>query len=236
MKILAVIPARGGSKGIPGKNIRHLGGIPLLAWSLDAARSADSIEEIIISTEDTEIAAVAASLGAEPLFLRPADLAADHTPTLPVLQHILERFADSGRNFDAICLLQPTSPFRPPGFVEAAIQKFLNSGADSLISVRKVPDEFNPHWIFEEGESGFLRLATGEDSIIPRRQELPPAYQRDGSVYLTKAEVIMEQNSLYGKKITWLENTSAIHVNLDLPSDWDEAERLLEKWNYGRMA
>lgn len=230
MNILAVIPARGGSKGIPGKNIRLLGGKPLLAWSLEAARAANSVQEVIVSTEDAQIAKVAAALGAEPPFLRPAALAADQTPTLPVVQHLLDEFKRSGKIFDAVCLLQPTSPFRMPGFVETAIQKFLNSGADSLISVRKVPDEFNPHWIFEEGESGFLKLATGEETIITRRQDLPPAYQRDGSVYLTRTDVILEEKSLYGKKIAWLENQSPLHVNLDLPPDWEEAERLLPAW------
>ena len=230
MKLLAVIPARGGSKGIPGKNIKVLGGRPLIAYSISSALEETALSRILVSTEDPEIASVACAFGAEVPFLRPAELAADTTPTLPVLQDILQKLKIEGEEYDALCLLQPTSPFRLKGFIGEAIQKFIASEADALVSVKKVPAEFNPHWVFEPGPGGFLQLATGEEQIIPRRQDLPPAYYRDGSLYLTRTSVILKQNSLYGKKIAWIENTSPWFVNLDTMKDWAEAEQQVEDY------
>jgi CMP-N,N'-diacetyllegionaminic acid synthase len=230
LKLLALIPARGGSKGIPGKNIKSLGGLPLIGYTIQAALREAAISSLLVSTEDPEIAAAAGELGAAVPFLRPAELAGDKTPTLPVIQDVLSRLQEMGQSFDAVCLLQATSPFRLPGLIGDAIQRFRESGADSLVSVRQVPAEFNPHWVFEPGPEGFLRLSTGEDELIPRRQDLPPAYYRDGSVYLTRSSVIMEQNSLYGKKIAWLENKSPWFVNLDTLEDWHEAENQVQAY------
>ena len=130
--------------------------------------------------------------------------------------------------FDAVCLLQPTVPFRQVSDIQNAIQKFKKSGADSLISVREVPHVFNPHWVFElEKESPFLKIATGEKEIIPRRQELPKAYHRDGSIYLTKREIVINQQSLYGKKIGFQIIENSPNINIDTMEDWKKAERFL---------
>ena len=226
MKILGLIPARGGSKGIPGKNIKPLHGKPLLQYTFESAKESKLLSKLILSSDDAEILAVANEMGLETPFIRPAALAEDNTSSLEVVQHALKFFAQKGENFDAVCLLQPTTPFRRKGLVDEAIEKFVSRNFDSLLSVREVPSEYNPHWIFEE-KDGQLQIATGETEIISRRQELPKAYHRDGAIYLTRTEVLLEQNSLYGKNIGFIDTTGDPYVNIDTVQDWEEAERLL---------
>ncbi|MDX1761115.1 MAG: acylneuraminate cytidylyltransferase family protein [Christiangramia sp.] len=226
MKILGLIPARGDSKGIAGKNIKALGEKPLLQYTFETAKNAASLSKLVLSSDDPEIVRVAERMGLEAPFRRPAALSEDDTPTLVVVQHALSFFAQKGENFDAVCLLQPTTPFRKMGLIDRAISKFVEGDYDSLVSVREVPAEFNPHWVFEK-ENGGLKIATGEKEIISRRQELPKAYHRDGAIYLTKTEVLLEQNSLYGKNIGFIDTTGDPYVNIDTVQDWEEAERLL---------
>lgn len=227
MRILAVIPARGGSKGLPGKNIKNLAGKPLLAYSAEAAFRSKLITKTILSTDDEQIAQVGKDLGLEVPFLRPSELALDHTPTVPVIQHALS-FMEKEDIFDAICLLQVTSPFRKEGLIDEAISKFIESKADSLVTVLRVPDHFNPHWTFEADTEGNLKIATGENELITRRQNLPPAYFRDGSIYLVKKEVLMG-GSLYGKRMSYFENDPKYYVNIDTIEDWVKAENLILK-------
>ena len=226
MKILAIIPARGGSKGIPGKNIRLLNGIPLLVYTFEAAQKAKNITRLVLNTDDEEIAQVGIQLGLDVPFLRPSELAQDNTPTLPVVQHMIAELEKENQYFDAVCLLQTTSPFREEGMIDAAIEKFMKSGADSLVSVQPVPHEYNPHWVFEPNEEGMLQIATGESEIISRRQDLPEAFIRDGALYITRTEII-KQGSLYGDKTAYYLHTPPFHVNLDTEEDWNKAERLL---------
>lgn len=229
--ILAIIPARGGSKGIPGKNIKLLGGKPLLQYTVEAARESRLLSRVILSSEDTAIIEVAKALEVEVPFVRPAHLATDRSGSLEVVQHSLEYFKERGVFFDAVCLLQPTTPFREPGSIDTAIAQFLSKDFDSLISVRKVPDEFNPHWVFEPNKNGSLKVATGEKEIINRRQDLPSAYFRDGSIYLTKTNVILKQNSLYGNKIGYVVSEGEKYVNVDTTKDWERAETLINMKN-----
>ncbi len=228
-KILAIIPARGGSKGIPGKNIKLLGGKPLLEYTVDSARESRLLSRVILSSDDEAIISLAKSIGLEVPFVRPAHLATDLSGSLELVQHALTFFKDNGALFDAVCLLQPTTPFREKGSIDAAIQRFIDKEVDSLVSVREVPAEFNPHWVFEADETGCLHIATGEKEIIKRRQELPVAYFRDGSIYLTKTEVILKQESLYGDTIGYIISKNKQFVNLDTPEDWERAEWILKK-------
>ncbi len=228
MKILAIIPARGGSKGVPGKNIKLLNGKPLLAYTAEIALQSKYLTEVIVSTEDEQISTVAKSLGILVPFIRPMELAHDHTPTLDVIIHALNWYESQNVFFDAVCLLQATSPFRTVEFLDEAIEKFISSGCDSLISVQKVPHEYNPHWTFEVNENGNLKIATGETEIIPRRQELPVAYHRDGSIYITKTEVLLKAHSLYGKSIAFIESDGAFYVNIDTMEDWKRAEKMIQ--------
>ena len=229
MRILAIIPARGGSKGVPGKNIKLLNGKPLLAYTSEIALQSKQLAEVIVSTEDAQIIEVAKRLGLQVPFIRSMALAQDDTPTIDVIVHALEWYEEQAVFFDAVCLLQVTSPFRTVEFLDQAIQKFIQSGCDSLVSVQKVPHEYNPHWTFEENAEGNLQLATGENEIISRRQELPVAYHRDGSIYITKTEVLLNQNSLYGKSIAYIESESQFYVNIDTLEDWEKAEMMIQK-------
>lgn len=228
MKVLALIPARGGSKGVPRKNIKNLCGKPLIQYTIDAALVSGVVDEVMVSTEDEEIAQVAKQLGASVPFMRPQQLAGDKSPTIDAVVHVLETYQKMGKNFDAVCLLQATNPLRTAETIRKSIAEFQRTNADSLLSVREVPHEFNPHWTFEEGtEKGLIHIATGEDEIIPRRQELPKAYYRDGAIYLTKTSVILGQKSLYGKKVAFINLEGEPHVNIDTMADWNKAEQLV---------
>ena len=225
MKILALIPARGGSKGIPRKNIKELQGKPLITYSIETGLACPLIDQVVVSTEDREIAAISKAAGAEVPFLRPQELARDQSPTIDLVVHALLFFKEKNINYDAICLLQPTVPFRNEVDLIAVIEKFINSDADSLITVRKVPHIYNPHWIYEQDpESGFLKTTISDQLRIKRRQDLPQAYHRDGSVYLTKSEVVLKQRSLYGQKIIHHEMSASPNINIDTMNDWQQAE------------
>ena len=227
MKILGVIPARGGSKGVPRKNIKILGGKPLIYYTIESASESRSLTHFMVSTEDIEIARVCERVGVAVPYLRPAELAQDSTPTLPVLKHALEYYLDQGVTFDAVCILQATSPFRPKGMIDACIEKFIQSGADTLISVKKVPDHYNPHWVFEKTEKDLYKISTGEKQIIPRRQQLPDTFYRDGMVYLVKSELILRENTLFGTKISAFP-TEGHYINIDTLEDWRLAETFFE--------
>lgn len=229
MRILGLIPARGGSKGVPGKNIKLLGEKPLIQYTSDIALKSDFLSKVILSSDDDKIISVAKNIGLEVPFKRPNKLAEDQSPTLPVILHALEYFESKGEFFDAVCLLQVTSPFRTVSFLDKAIQQFIEKGTDSLVSVLEVPHEYNPHWTFELDENNLLKIATGEDDIITRRQSLPKAFHRDGSLYITKTSVLKEQNSLYGKTISHIESPKELYVNIDTLEDWRKAEKLVNE-------
>lgn len=230
MKILGLIPARGGSKGIPFKNRKELLGKPLLQYTIEAALGSKMLDSVVFSSEDATLINLAKSMGAEVPFVRPAELATDTASSIDVVKHTLEALASLGRNYDAVCLLQVTNPFRTSKFVDQAISKFKEAGTDSLVSVLSVPHEFNPHWVYEVSEKNTLKLATGESEIIKRRQDLPAAYYRDGSIYITRSEVITRQSSLYGKEIAYIESNAERHVNIDTMQDWEKAVILAEKF------
>jgi CMP-N,N'-diacetyllegionaminic acid synthase len=230
MRVLGLIPARGGSKGVPRKNIRPLAGRPLLHYSIDAARAAADVSRVIVSTEDEEIAQLSRSAGAEVPFLRPAGLASDHTPMLPVVRHAIEQLESGGDSFDAVAILQPTSPIRRAGLIDECVRLLVENHADSVITVVPVPDEFNPHWVYQVAdEQPFLKLSVGEGEPIARRQELPQAYHRDGSVYVVRRDVVIELNSLYGRRIVGCILDRGSAVNIDTPEDWIAAEGLVAR-------
>lgn len=231
MKILGLIPARAGSKGVPGKNIKLLGVKPLIAYSIEAAMAATNITDVVVSTDGDAIADVARKYGVEVPFLRPASLASDTASSIEVVLHALTELERLNREYDAVCLLQPTYPFRRAADIDKAIIRFLESDADSLISVLPVPHEHNPHWVFEPDAENHLRIATGETEIIKRRQDLPKAYFRDGSIYLTKTSVLRELKSFFGKHMSYMENNPEWYVNIDTPEDWVLAEEKVKRWN-----
>ncbi len=226
-RVLGLVPARGGSKGIPRKNIRLLGGRPLLAYTATAALAASRLTRVVLSTEDPEVAETGTQCGLDVPFLRPVDLAQDATPSLAVVQHALRWLEARGERYDAVCLLEPTSPLRSAEEIDACIALLEQSGADAVVTVRRVPDELNPHWTYLPDAAGFLRLSTGEATPLPRRQDLPPAYHRDGSVYVTRRDVALDRNSMYGDRLIGYVVADRPWVNIDTAADWARAEALV---------
>jgi len=227
MRVLGIVPARGGSKGVPGKNIRILCGKPLLQYTAEAAQAARLLSRVILSTDSEEIAKVGESCDLEVPFLRPPELAEDETPMLPVVQHAVRWMENQGERFDAICLLQPTNPMRRAEHIDDCIRLLQKTEADAVMTILPVPAEHNPHWVYFPNESGLLNLSTGEAAPIPRRQELPVAYHREGSVYVTRRDVLMDKNSFYGERLAGYQIDAELSVNIDRPQDWARAEGLL---------
>lgn len=232
MKVLGLIPARGGSKGIPNKNKKLLNGKPLLQYTIDTALKAELLNTVVFTSEDETLIRLASEMGAEVPFQRPDDLATDTASSIDVVKHAIKTLSEKGLDFDAVCLLQVTNPFRQALLIDAAIKKFKEVGTDSLVSVLKVPHEYNPHWVFEASEGNTLKISTGESQIIKRRQDLPDAFIRDGAIYLTKIDVLLKQNSLYGNSISYIESDAGRHVNIDTPNDWELAEKLVTKLKF----
>lgn len=226
MRVLGLIPARGQSKGVTRKNARLLGGRPLLAYSAEAACASARLDAVVLTTDDPELAELGRSCGLAVPFLRPAELARDETPMVPVVQHALGWLEGQGERFDAVCLLQPTVPFREPGEIDRCVESLESSGADTVITVAPVPSAYNPHWVFVREEAGYLRLSTGEPRPIARRQDLPRAWHRDGSVYVTRRDIVMRDGSLLGPRLVGVEIARETHINIDSPDDWSAAEAI----------
>lgn len=195
--ILALIPARGGSKGLPRKNILPLLGKPLIGWTIEQARASELLDEIVVSTDDAEIAETAAVFGAPMPFMRPAALASDTSLTLDVVEHALAFYADHGRTFDYLALLEPTSPLRAPGDIDAAIATLVDAQhrSASLVSVGEVHME-HPS-IVKRIENGFVAPYDREAAKVTRRQDLPAAYFPYGVIYLARLRELVETRSFY---------------------------------------
>lgn len=230
--ILAIIPARGGSKGIPRKNIKSFAGYPLIAWSIAAAKQSKLVTRIIVSTDDEEIAAVAREWGAETPFLRPAELAQDKTTDLPVFEHALKWLEEvEGYRPDMVVQLRPTSPFRPHGMVDAAVQILLNHhAADCVRGV--VPAAQNPFkmWRFHGEDKPLEQLLKVEGIAEPYnapRQILPPVYWQTGHIDAIRTGTIVDKKSLTGDVIYPLVIDPKYTVDIDTPADWVKYEAVI---------
>ncbi len=222
--VLGLVPARGGSKGIPRKNVRPLAGRPLLAYAADAARGSGVIDRVVLSTDDPEIRAVGLACGLEAPFLRPADLAADDTPMLPVVEHAVRALGDLGWAAEIVVLLQPTSPLRRPAHIARAVDELRQTGADSVVSVVELPLHLSPDYVMRI-EDGRLVNFLAEGARVTRRQDARPAYVRDGTVYAVRVETLRGHGSLYGPNCRPLVLAASESLTIDTPEDWVEAER-----------
>jgi N-acylneuraminate cytidylyltransferase len=196
LEILGIIPARGGSKGVTRKNVRPLCGHPLLCYTIAAAQGSRLLTRVVVSTEDAEIADVAAQAGCE-VVDRPAEMARDDSPTLPAAQHaVLAVEAQIGRKLDHVVILQATTPFRSSADIDACLEKLISTGADCVVSVRQAHEVHASKLKKLEGD-GLLPYLMEEVEGV-RRQDLPPCYVRNGGIYATRRGVLMEQGSIYG--------------------------------------
>jgi N-acylneuraminate cytidylyltransferase len=218
---LAIIPARGGSKGIPGKNLRLVGGKPLLAWSIEHARQAPSVRRIVVSTDDAAIAAVARENGAE-VVLRPAELSGDTASSESALLHVLDQLKESeGYEPERVVFLQATSPIRQPGEVQSAIDTFEREGADSLLSVCPV------HGFVWRNDKGTVSSFSYDHLNRPRRQDAPEDLVENGSIYIFKTWVLRKLNNRLGGRIALHRMDPLDSFQIDESGDIELIEHLM---------
>ncbi len=235
VKILGVITARGGSKGIPGKNIKNLCGLPLIAYTIKSAKESGVFDRIILSTDDEKIADVAKKYGCEVPFMRPAELAQDGTPHLPVMRHAVEWLKENENyNPDLVAILQPTAPLRQPWHIKEALDLLLKQEADSVVAVSEIPGHYSPYWAVTCDESGLGKLFIGDPikKRIPRRQSFPQkTYSNSGILYMFKTELLFdkEEPNFYGDKVAIYPVDEKYCINIDEPSDWELTEKALKE-------
>ena len=226
MKTLVVIPARGGSKGIPHKNIKRLNGKPLIIYTIEAARKVFADENILVSTDDDETKSIAESTGLEVPFLRPPYLSTDTATTYDVLIHALEYKISKGFNPDIILLLQPTSPFRTSQHIEEAL-KLYNNSLDMVVSVKLTNS--NPYYtLFEENNKGYLKKLKNKN--FTRRQDVPNVYEYNGALYVINVSSLKQKEiALFDKVIKYEMNEYNSH-DIDTKLDWFLAEKIIENY------
>jgi CMP-N-acetylneuraminic acid synthetase len=219
--VLAVITARGGSKGLPRKNVLRLAGRPLIAWTVAAAIAARSVGRIVVSTDDSEIAEAARAAGAETPFLRPAELATDTAGTIDVLRHAVGECP----GFDHVLLLQPTSPLRTAEDIDAAFLRLQESGAPSCVSVCEVHE--SPWLMYRHDADGRLRRLLPEPATGLRRQDLPSIYRLNGAIYLARTDWFIASGRLLSPDTVGFVMPTERSVDIDTLADFERAERLL---------
>ena len=229
MNILAVIPARGDSKSIPRKNIVKVNGKPLISYTISAALEVDCLTDIVVSTEDPEIAEISKKLGAQVPFIRPLSLASDDSQSFPVIEHALH-FMEKVRGFkyDAILMLQPTSPLRTSKHINDSIDLFNSEKCDSVVSIASVGGNHPLRMKRFEGNKLVNYIDQGFWDMRPR-QILPDVYIRNGAIYLIRRDVIIEQSQLIGTMCLGYVMSDIQSVNIDTPIDLMVAELLLKK-------
>jgi len=227
MNIVAIIPARGGSKGIPRKNIKEVCGKPLIAHIVETALKVRELDRVIVSTEDKEIAEIAQKWGAEVPFLRPKELARDETPTLPVLQHAV-KYLEEMENYrpDIVVLLYATSPLLRAERVSEAIKMLKNGGFDSVLSV---VEDMGHYWIEKGGK--YERLYP---KVVKNRQFTKPLFKENGAIYVYKKDILMKEDKIDGGKRGLLIMQKEESIDIDEPIDFEIAEFLMRRGEYGK--
>lgn len=226
--VLALVPARGGSKGIPDKNIRPLAGMTLLEYAARAAAESQVVSRAVLSTDSERIAAEGRRVGLEVPFLRPSHLAADDTPMLPVIEHAVDYLEQHGWSPEIIVLLQPTSPLRRPDHIRDAVRQLRESGADSVVTVVALPRHLSPDYVMRIEEGQLVPfLPHGGD--VTRRQDARPAYARDGTVYAFWRRTLRDTRTIYGNHCRPFVLPLRESLTIDTPEDWNEAERRMSQ-------
>lgn len=229
MKVLAIIPARGGSKGIPSKNIQKLGKLPLIAHTIKSAKNSKKVNRIIVSTDNKKIAKIAEQYGAEVPFLRPKKFSRDSSSTLDVVQHAIE-YLQKVENYtpDIITILLPTSPFRPPNLIDESIKLLKNTNATSVVSVHKT--KTHPFKAFLP-ENGFLKPFKRDYRKYYQRQKLPPFYHTTGAAYTFWFDTLKKYGHYYGPRMKPLISyNDEMNIDIDNVFDFFIAEMTLKYW------
>lgn len=225
MKILYIIPARGGSKGIPHKNIKELNGKELILYSTEVARRLANDSDICVTTDDLAIIETVEKTGLKVPFIRPAELATDTSGSYEVILHALEFYKSNNKEYDVVVLLQPTSPFRTATHIKEAISLF-NKSIDMVVSVSE--SDANPYYtLFEENKSGFLEKS--KQGTFIRRQDCPVVYEYNGAIYVINISSLQQKSLSEFTKIKKYVMPRNLSVDLDTPLDWEFAEFLLKK-------
>lgn len=226
MKILVIIPARGGSKGIPHKNIKPLAGKPLIHYTIDVARQIVADEDICVSTDDSEIIQCVEEYGLKVPFVRPEELATDTAGTYEVLLHALNFYEQQGKQFDVVLLLQNTSPFRTANQVKEALALY-QSDIDMVVSVKEC--SANPYYcVFEENQDGYLKICKG-DGNITRRQDAPKVYEYNGAIYAINPQSLKQMPlNKFSRRIKYVMDEQS-SLDLDTMNDWKMAELIISQ-------
>jgi len=224
-RILSIIPARGGSKGLPRKNLTQLNGKPLITYSIESALKSKLVNRVIVSTEDAEIAEVSRRHGSE-VFIRPNELAQDDTPTISVVFQVLHQLEEDGYHANVVVLLQPTTPLRTTKDIDAAVQLFLTGNCQSVVSVSEM--EHSPYWSFQ-AESGYLKPLLGKKYLKMRRQDLPKVYLPNGALFISNPIVLYETKSFYSSRVMPYIMPTERSIDIDCENDLLQAEILLKK-------
>lgn len=229
MKILGVIPARAGSKGVLNKNIRPLSGVPLIAYTIEASMKS-RLSKVIVSTDSEEIASIARSYNAEVPFLRPTTLATDRAKAIPVIQHALKLLREEKKeHYDAVMMLQPTTPFRQATDIDLAISMMEENDIDSVISVIDVEGHHPARMKFLDQDGFLVDPPYSEEYENQPRQELAPMYLRNGAIYLTRTN-ILEQGSFKGQSCKALIMPMKRSINIDTTFDFEMAEWIQKQY------
>lgn len=232
-KVLAIIPARSGSKGIPNKNIKPLAGKPLIEYTFDQCKKCNYINRSIVTTDSLEIAQISTKNQIEVPFLRPTNISNDNDSAKSYVLHALE-FLQNKENYipEIVLILQPTSPFRNLIDIERSLEILDNKDADSVVSVTEIDKKFNPEWqfkIMKDGSLEFFNKGIDWNSLVSRRQKLMSTYIRNGAVYCFKRKCLSLYENIYGEKVFSYIMPKARSINLDTYDDWFEAENYLKK-------
>ncbi|MBF0215777.1 MAG: acylneuraminate cytidylyltransferase family protein [Candidatus Omnitrophica bacterium] len=232
VKVLGIVPARGGSKGIRKKNIRLLGGKPLIGYTFNEAKKSGRLDRIILSTDDMEIADIGRRSGVEVPFMRPKRFARDRSPAREYIAHCLKFLEDGGSYRPGITvILQPTAPFRTNRDIDKCVDMLLCSPVDSVVSVAAIPRQYNPAWQMVVNKDGSIVPFTGIpwDKVAKARQDLGITYVRNGAVYAFRTEVFVKTGSIFGKRTLAYIMPEERSVNIDDMDDWRKAEYMIRK-------
>ncbi len=231
---LAIIPARGGSKGLPGKNIKKLCGKPLIAWSIEAGLKSNYLDEVVVSTDYENIAEIAKEYGATVPFLRPDYLASDTATSFDVVKHTIDFYKNElNREFDYIVLLEPTSPLREVSDIDRAIEILLESSADSIVGICKTEDQ-NPAFLIKKDNNNYISGYENRDMKVLRRQDVDDIYFFEGTIYISQTKILLAKKTFYHESTIGYEVPKYKSLEIDDMNDFIMVEAIMKYKGYNR--